>query len=276
MAMELLEGEPLDKRMTGRPLELGQVLDIATQVCDAMDAAHGEGILHRDIKPANIFITRRGAVKVLDFGLAKLSTDTGNRAHVDASHETRAEHFSSMVGTTVGTIAYMSPEQARAEDVDSRTDLFSFGVVLYEMITGRQSFPGNSTAIVFDGILNRDPVPPSTINPSSPPISIESSQRRSRRTAPSISDGCRHGCRSEAPSTRLRFTSGGGGVRRIGSLRRPLVWGHRARLPPTNGRTGRHSRAARPQASAPVGAVALPARRAWRSWRAVAARAIAG
>jgi tRNA A-37 threonylcarbamoyl transferase component Bud32/outer membrane protein assembly factor BamD (BamD/ComL family) len=171
MAMELLEGEPLDKRMTGRPLELGQVLDIAAQICDAMDAAHASGILHRDIKPANVFITRRGTVKVLDFGLAKLSPDYRRSSiHVDASHETVVqEHFTSMAGTTVGTIAYMSPEQARAEDVDSRTDLFSFGVVLYEMITGRQSFPGNSTAIVFDGILNRDPVAPSAINPSIPP-----------------------------------------------------------------------------------------------------------
>jgi serine/threonine protein kinase/tetratricopeptide (TPR) repeat protein len=171
MAMELLEGEPLDKRMAGRPMDLNQVLDMASQVCDAMDAAHASGILHRDIKPANIFITRRGTVKVLDFGLAKLSPDyRGSSMHVDASHETVVqEHFTSMVGTTVGTIAYMSPEQARAEDVDSRTDLFSFGVVLYEMITGRQSFPGNSTAVVFDGILNRDPAPPSSINPSLPP-----------------------------------------------------------------------------------------------------------
>ncbi len=171
MAMELLEGETLDKRMTGRPLELGQVLDIAAPICDAMDAAHASGILHRDIKPANVFITRRGTVKVLDFGLAKLSPDFRRSSiHVDASNETVVqEHFTSMAGTTIGTIAYMSPEQARAEDVDSRTDLFSFGVVLYEMITGRQSFPGNSTAIVFDGILNRDPVAPSAINPSIPP-----------------------------------------------------------------------------------------------------------
>jgi serine/threonine protein kinase/outer membrane protein assembly factor BamD (BamD/ComL family) len=171
MAMELLEGETLDKRMTGRPLELGQVLDIAAQICDAMDAAHASGILHRDIKPANVFITRRGTVKVLDFGLAKLSPDFRRSSiHVDASNETVVqEHFTSMAGTTIGTIAYMSPEQARAEDVDSRTDLFSFGVVLYEMITGRQSFPGNSTAIVFDGILNRDPVAPSAINQSIPP-----------------------------------------------------------------------------------------------------------
>jgi serine/threonine protein kinase/tetratricopeptide (TPR) repeat protein len=166
LAMELLDGEPLDRRLSGRPLELKQMLDIATQVADALDAAHSEGILHRDIKPANIFITRRGPVKVLDFGLAKLSPEYRRSGrHLDARHETSPpEHFTSVAGTTVGTIAYMSPEQARGDEVDPRTDLFSFGVVLYEMATGRQSFPGHTTAVVFDGILNRDPVPPSTIN----------------------------------------------------------------------------------------------------------------
>ncbi len=166
LAMELLDGEPLDRRLSGRPLELKQMLDIAAQVADALDAAHSEGILHRDIKPANIFITRRGSVKVLDFGLAKLSPEYRRSGrHLDATHETSPpEHFTSVAGTTVGTIAYMSPEQARGDEVDPRTDLFSFGVVLYEMATGRQSFPGHTTAVVFDGILNRDPVPPSTIN----------------------------------------------------------------------------------------------------------------
>jgi serine/threonine protein kinase/TolA-binding protein len=166
LAMELLDGEPLDKRLSGRPLELKLMLDIAAQVADALDAAHSEGILHRDIKPANIFITRRGQVKVLDFGLAKLSPEYRRAGrHLDARMETSPpEHFTSVVGTTVGTIAYMSPEQARGDDVDPRTDLFSFGVVLYEMATGRQSFPGHTTAVVFDGILNRDPLPPSTIN----------------------------------------------------------------------------------------------------------------
>ena len=166
LAMELLDGEPLDRRLSGRPLELKQMLDIAAQVADALDAAHAEGILHRDIKPANIFLTRRGQVKVLDFGLAKLSPEYRRSGrHLDARHETSPpEHFTSVAGTTVGTIAYMSPEQARGDEVDPRTDLFSFGVVIYEMATGRQSFPGHTTAVVFDGILNREPVPPSTIN----------------------------------------------------------------------------------------------------------------
>ena len=172
LAMELLDGEPLDRRLSGRPLDLRHMLDIAAQVADALDAAHAEGILHRDVKPANIFLTRRGPVKVLDFGLAKLSPEYRRDRDACSTRRTRRsppEHFTSAVGTTVGTIAYMSPEQARGDDVDPRTDLFSFGVVLYEMATGRQSFPGHTTAVVFDGILNRDPVPPSTLNAMLPP-----------------------------------------------------------------------------------------------------------
>jgi serine/threonine protein kinase/TolA-binding protein len=172
LAMELLDGEPLDRKLSGRALDLKQMLDIAAQVADALDAAHAEGILHRDVKPANIFLTRRGPVKVLDFGLAKLSPEYRRRSgrHEEARHDTRVpEHFTSRAGTTVGTIAYMSPEQARGDEVDPRTDLFSFGVVLYEMATGQQSFPGHTTAVVFDGILNREPAPPSTLNATLPP-----------------------------------------------------------------------------------------------------------
>ena len=168
LAMELLDGEPLDQRLGGRPLDFRILLDLGAQIADALDAAHSEGILHRDIKPANIFITRRGQVKVLDFGLAKLTSDGRRMSQSSEIFETRAQHFSSVVGTTVGTIAYMSPEQARGEDLDPRTDLFSFGVVLYEMATGRQSFPGHTTAVVFDGILNREPVPASSVNTSMP------------------------------------------------------------------------------------------------------------
>jgi serine/threonine protein kinase/tetratricopeptide (TPR) repeat protein len=170
LAMELLDGAPLDRKLSGRPVDLKLVLEIGAQVADALDAAHSEGILHRDIKPANIFLTRRGPVKVLDFGLAKLAPEYRRSGrHLDAMNETsQPEHFTSAVGTTVGTIAYMSPEQARGDEIDPRTDLFSFGVVLYEMATGKQSFPGHTTAVVFDGILNRDPAPPSTHNQNLP------------------------------------------------------------------------------------------------------------
>ncbi len=169
LAMELLEGETLDRRLLKGPLDPVTLVEVASQVADALDAAHAEGILHRDIKPANIFITRRGATKVLDFGLAKLSTSHHRRGG-RGDHSTTVEPtlFTSVVGTTVGTVAYMSPEQARAEELDARTDLFSFGVVLYEMATGRVSFPGNTTAVIFDGILNRDPAPASALNPSIP------------------------------------------------------------------------------------------------------------
>jgi serine/threonine protein kinase/outer membrane protein assembly factor BamD (BamD/ComL family) len=161
LAMELLDGEPLEKKIDDNgPLELPALINIATQVADALEAAHGEGVLHRDIKPANIFVTKRGQVKVLDFGLAKLaSRDDDSRV---------TQHFASRTGTTVGTISYMSPEQARGQPLDSRTDLFSFGVVLYEMATGRQSFEGSTTAVIFDGILNRQPRPVCTLNASLP------------------------------------------------------------------------------------------------------------
>ena len=166
LAMELLEGETLDRRIAGRALELPALLDIGVQVAEALDAAHGEGILHRDVKPANIFLTRRGQVKVLDFGLAKLGRDAHWRQSPIESHV--AELFSSATGLAVGTVSYMSPEQARGEALDARTDLFSFGLVLYEMATGRQSFGGATTAVVFDGILNREPPAPSSINATIP------------------------------------------------------------------------------------------------------------
>jgi TolB-like protein len=169
IAMELLEGETLRDRLAPGALKLDAMLDLGTQIADALETAHARGIMHRDIKPANIFITKRGQAKLLDFGLAKQSDSGaadagGNTAQPTAMAE---EHLTSP-GTAIGTVAYMSPEQARGEPLDARTDVFSCGAVLYEMATGRQPFAGNTSAIIFDAILNRAPVSPVRLNPELP------------------------------------------------------------------------------------------------------------
>jgi serine/threonine protein kinase len=185
LAMELLEGQTLGQRIAGRPLKPGEVVVLGIQIADALDAAHRKSIIHRDIKPANIFITKRGQAKILDFGLAKLTPADSARAAglTEGPTLTFPEAVLTSPGMAVGTIAYMSPEQARGEELDTRTDLFSFGAVLYEMATGRQAFGGPTSAVVFEAILNRSPAPASL--PGSRPRSSALSIRRSKRTATS-------------------------------------------------------------------------------------------
>ena len=170
IVMEALKGESLRDRINRGPLRIPDLLDIAVQLADALDAAHAQGIIHRDIKPSNIFVGEKNRTKILDFGLAKLaqssaSLSSGATRYLDAS----THRDLTMPGSALGTVSYMSPEQARGEEVDTRTDLFSLGVVLYEMATGHQAFGGSTQAIVFDAILNRTPQPVSHINPSIPP-----------------------------------------------------------------------------------------------------------
>ena len=214
IAMELLEGQTLRERLSGaclapgrgrpvasglvpapgrspaEPLRFDELVDLAIQIADGLDAAHGMGIMHRDIKPANIFITTRGQAKILDFGLAKLTLRTGHlrRSPSLTEHPQGAplqDHPASLTspGTAPGTVAYMSPEQARGEKLDARTDLFSFGAVLYEMATGCLAFAGDTPAVIFNAILNQALTPLLRLNPDMPASSKRSSTRLSRRSA---------------------------------------------------------------------------------------------
>src|SRR5215467_6209004 len=163
IVMEYLDGQTLKERIQDHPLRTDEILDLGIQIADALQAAHSQGIIHRDIKPANIFLTRHGQAKILDFGLAKLAGQGPG-----GSNSTTGGRDLTVPGTALGTIAYMSPEQARAENVDERTDLFALGLLLYEMATGKQAFAGPSVAVVYDAILNRNPPSVRTLNPALP------------------------------------------------------------------------------------------------------------
>jgi tetratricopeptide (TPR) repeat protein/predicted Ser/Thr protein kinase len=229
IVMEYLDGTTLKHRVEGKPLPLEQVVDWGIEIAEALEAAHAEGIIHRDIKPANLFVTKQGNAKILDFGLAKFApAPEGERVCVMPT--VTKDTLLTSPGSTVGTVAYMSPEQARGEELDARTDLFSFGAVLYEMATGRMAFPGNTAAIVHEAILNRAPLPVARLKPELPPKleeiigkALEKDRRLRYQSAAEIRTDLRR-MRRDTESARVQTTPDAGTTARLGTRWKVIVF----------------------------------------------------